>query len=506
MSCAASSAACFSAGLLQCRALLAGPGNPISYLALLLVVPGAFFLFWRYPARKAALITMFGGAMFLPCVVGFNLPVFPDFDKEILPGLGALFACIVLRRRALRSPPFGGPEALLIVAMLGVLGTVMTNGDPLSYGPTLLPAQTLYDGFVDSIGIVMKWLPPYYLGRAMFRTRADLLQLCRFIVLAGLLYSIPIMLELRLSPQLHNWIYGFHQSDFIQTIRWGGYRPKVFMRHGLNVALFMMITVLMAMALWKGKVRLGSKRWLTSGRAFAFLLVILLLCKSTGAYFYLALLMPLIYFAPLRIQRLGIVGFVIFILGYPMIRSAGLIPVDDLIDWMTEQVGEERANSLWFRFFTEEQVLENARERFVFGWGGYGRPYKFDVVTGEQLSILDGYWVIEIGSHGLVGFFCIFGMMLWPAVQVARKIQRIKNKSDRLLLVTLALSVVIYVFDWVPNSSISAELTFMTGALAGLMPGMLAEQRKNKRARQKAQMTERRESLQPPVPRTAQAR
>ena len=31
------------------------------------------------------------------------------------------------------------------------------------------------------------------------------------------------VIELRFSPQLHNWVYGYHQHDFVQTIRDGGY-------------------------------------------------------------------------------------------------------------------------------------------------------------------------------------------------------------------------------------------------------------------------------------------
>jgi len=462
--------------------LLSGPGNPISFLALAMSVPAVFVLFWRLPAKKAVFMTFFGSAMFLPCVVGFDLPVFPDFDKEILPGMAALVAAVALRRKALKSPPFGGPEALLIAMVFGAFGTVLTNQDPIVHGPATLPAQSFYDGIVDSCDILMRWFPPYFLGRSMFRTRKDLRQLCRWIVFAGLIYTLPIFVELRLSPQMHNWIYGFHQSDFIQTIRWGGYRPKVFMRHGLNVALFMTVTVLIAMAMWKAKVGLGWTKWATPRRVFAYLFVVLLFCKSTGAYFYLMGLAPILWFAPQRIQRLTLIAMVSLILGYPMIRQAGWVPVDAITDWMTQLVGEERALSLWFRMFTEEQVMENARDRFVFGWGGYGRPYEFDAQTGLQTSVLDGFWVIEIGRHGLVGFFCLFGMMLWPVITVARKLPAIENDKDRILLGALGFCCALYVFDWIPNAAASLELTFMTGALAGLIRGVLEEEQKRKKA------------------------
>jgi len=488
--------------------MLSGPGNPLSFLVLAMVIPGAFLLFWRVPAKRAVIMTMMGGAMFLPCVIAFDLPLFPNFTKEILPGLGALLACVALRRRELKVPPFSGPEALLLFAVLGAFGTVATNGDVIVHGPVVLPAQSPYDGLADALEILLTWFPPYYLGRALFRTRADLRLLCRYMVFAGLIYTLFILVELRMSPQFHDWVYGFHQSDFSQTERWGGYRPKVFMRHGLNVAAFMTIVMLMMLGMWRAKVGLGFKKVLTPGPVFGYLLVILIFCKSTGAYFYALALMPLIYFASTKVQRIGIGLFVCFILGYPMIRSADLIPVDALTEIMAENIGEERARSMWFRLFTEDQALDNIRGRPIFGWGGYFRPFEHDEITGEALSIVDGHWLLEFGKHGLVGFFCIFGLVLWPVITAVRKMQRIENKSDRQLIATLAACMALYVWDWVPNSTLSADLTFCCGALMGLVPGILDEQKRNKRAALKRQLTERRSrtSIMPPEPTQKRAR
>ena len=66
---------------------------------------------------------------------------------------------------------------------------------------------------------------------------------------AGLIYSLFILFELRMSPNLHRWIYGFGQHGFSQHIRWGGYRPMVFMAAGLAVALFITNALMAAGAL-----------------------------------------------------------------------------------------------------------------------------------------------------------------------------------------------------------------------------------------------------------------
>ena len=460
--------------------------NPIAWLVLLSTPIVAIYLAWRYPPQKAAMIGLFGAAMFWPCGTGLNLPILPDLDKEILPALSMLFALLVFakgRRKLLKTNPFTSYEVAILVAIVGVFGTIVTNGDDLRHGPIVLPAQGFQDLLNNLAAVAFKWFPPFYLGHALFKTSKDLRTLMKFMVFAGLVYSVPIWIELRLSPQLHNWIYGFHQSDFVQTIRYGGYRPKVLMRHGLNVALFMTMTLIAAGAFYRTKTKL-SRFW-TPKRSFIYLAIVLVLCKSTGAYFHAAVAIPLVLWGPTWLGGGVTFGLATLIIGYPLFRTADLIPVDEMIDWLSENVNEERALSLWFRFYTEGNVLENTRERFLFGWGGYSRYCEFDQETGEMLSILDGYWVIEIGEHGLVGFLAIFGLMLMPVFRAVRALPKIERKRDRHLLMALALMSALYVFDWVPNSSISADLTFMVGALGGLVPGMLREQELRKRAARK---------------------
>lgn len=45
-------------------------------------------------------------------------------------------------------------------------------------------------------------------------------------MLGVLWYTIPMLIELRLSPQMNVWVYGFFQHDFIQTVRYGGSLPS----------------------------------------------------------------------------------------------------------------------------------------------------------------------------------------------------------------------------------------------------------------------------------------
>lgn len=443
-----------------------GAPNILAYLALLMwPVLAMVFFAWTRPPIACAMVLV-GGVMFLPAVVAFDAPLIPPLDKDLIPSAAALIGCLVSAPQALKnSRPFRGYEWFCVLLVFGAFMTVRTNGDPLHYGPTVLQGESFYDFFADSVKLILRWWIPFYLGRVLFKTPEDLKQLLVLLALAGLLYSLFIWAEIRLSPQLNRWIYGYHQSDFVQTIRFGGYRPKVFMRHGLNVALFMLITLMAACCLAKIKVRIY--KWSAKTVAI-YLTVVLLVCKSSGAVVYGLVVLPLILFASPKAQLRFAQVMAVIMIAYPLLRMKGWVPVDDIVAFFHQTLGEERALSLWFRFETEQQVLMHALDRVWFGWGGYARPFLHDPVTGETISIIDGFWVLTFGERGLVGFVAIFGLMLLPVYRMRRFHARFSDPGTRAVLGCLALICVIYVLDLIPNSSIDPYLTFIIGVVASL--------------------------------------
>ena len=85
----------------------------------------------------------------------------------------------------------------------------------------------------------IKWGVPYFLGRSYLLEPRALRELTWAIFLGGLVYVPLCLFEMRISPQLHKWAYGFRSSAFAMELRWGGYRPQVFMQSGLAVAMWM---------------------------------------------------------------------------------------------------------------------------------------------------------------------------------------------------------------------------------------------------------------------------
>jgi len=445
-----------------------GIPNTLSYVALMLCPFISIALVALFRAPVAVPIVILGGQMFLPAVIKLGIPL-TRLDKDTLPALGALVGCFMFRQRSLaRSRPWRGYDLFIVVHMLGLLGTSLTNQDAIQYGPVVLPGLTLYDFFNSAVNTALYWWPPFYLGRTLYRTSKDLKTLFVILVMAGLVYSFFLFIEMAMSPQLNRWLYGFHQTEFLQTIRAGGYRPKAFMRHGLNVALFMLMTVFAAVTLARTKQRVAGLPGLPVA---LYLIAVTVLCRSLGVLVYAAMFLPLLAVVTPRNQAKWAAGLALLVFSYPLSRTVGWVPIDDINALTREYFGAERGGSLALRLREEGFVMTRALERILFGWGGYARQFRHDPWSGKSLATIDGEWAIQFGMRGLVGYVAMFGLLLMPAWRARRTIAKLVAPRDRAMVACLAIMAVVYVLDLIPNSSIDPYLTFLVGVLAGTEHG-----------------------------------
>ncbi|MEC7522779.1 MAG: hypothetical protein VYE22_23015 [Myxococcota bacterium] len=467
-----------------------GEPNIIAYLALFLWAPVTAVLFWRFKAPMATMLSLLGGAMFLPEQTAIDPPLLPPIDKESAAAFYCLIGCLLKdRRRLAEARPLRGIEWLFVVVLVGNVGTALTNPDPIITGPVVREGLVLYDALALSIKDTLSLYLPFFLARAMLRTSKDLRDFMRVLVTGGLIYSFLALIEIRLSPQLHNWIYGFHQMDFSMTMRFGGYRPMIFMLTGLATAMFILGTAIAAAVRWRAGM---SKPW-----AMLWLSFILLLCKSTGAIIYAVFVIPLA--AYVKKPRMWLpLGLAVMVISFPLLRGTDIFPTDTLVEW-AHNISEERALSLWFRFDQEDQLLERARERMIFGWGLYSRNRVFDPETGEDLSITDGDWMIQFGTRGVVGFVALYGMLVFAIFVAQRRLKRIPDRRERLLLSGLALISALITVDLLPNGLFNYLPFFFAGALVGLAEGISKRadrERRRLRRQRAAKGREKRTSLQ----------
>ena len=433
--------------------------NSLAYLVLALWPAFSLWLFTRLPIERALIWTIVGGYMALPPGAAFDLPVMPALDKFAVANLSALAGCMMHARTSPLALPRAPLLRLLLVAFAASpLTTVLTNSDPLFIGRGVLPGLRLYDAASAIVGQLL-FLLPFFMARAILTSEAAHRDLLRIFMLAGLIYSFPMLVEIRLSPQINVWVYGFFQHSFGQMMRGDGFRPIVFMPHGLWVAFFAMSAVVAAAALWRDAVPDRSRLL----PATVYLFVVLVLCKSLASLLYAIALVPLVLFAPRRAILWVAFFFAAVALSYPILRGGGLVPVEALTEWAYGW-NQDRGGSLQFRFDNEEMLLAKANERPLFGWGTWGRNLIYNLETGRSISVTDGRWIIVIGQFGWLGYLAEFGLLTIPLFILA-----FKKSVDPVPLVVCGTAVIlgINLIDMLPNATLVPVTWMMAGAIAG---------------------------------------
>ena len=435
--------------------------NLLALLMLVLWPVIAVVLFRRLPVGRAIIASLLVAYLFLPPPpAGFDFPLLPPLTKETIPSLAMLLACLILYRDKITLlPETMVGRVLVVVFILSPMATVLTNTEPVFWGQMGLPALKLREGLSTMIqqGLL---IAPFLMAHNFLRHPGDQRDILKALFIGGMVYSVLMLVEIRLSPQLNIWVYGFFQHNFDQMIRFGGFRPIVFLYHGLWVSFFAMTAVVAAVALARGSTtRIVVGFWV----AAAYLLVVLILSKSLGAILYGAALVPLVAFLSSRMQ-LRVAALLAFVaLAYPLLKGADLVPQEALLQ-QAERVDSDRANSLRFRFQQETILLERAQEKPLFGWGLWGRNHIWDGATQTILTVTDGRWIILIGVLGWVGFLAEFGLLAYPIYLMWRRAGQ-GQLSPWVGPMSLILGV--NMIDLIPNATLTPLTWLMAGAILG---------------------------------------
>lgn len=438
--------------------------NLVAYFALLIWPAVALYLYSRLSVAQATVWTILGAYLLLPVGTEIKFDMVPVFDKHSISSLAALIGCVLF---ASRFPKFfygfGVAEALIFFAIAGPFVTSALNGDPVQWGSRIIPGVGQYDGLSAAVAQLIRLLP-FFLGRQFLRSAEDNSLILRALAIAGIAYSIPMLFEIRMSPQLHIWIYGyFPHTDFSQQYRDGSFRPVVFIGHGLLLAFFAMTTTVAAAALWRTKTRINR---FSPGTIVAYLSFVLVLCKTMSAIVYAAVLVPLVRWAQPRLQLRVANILVILALSYPMLRVADLIPTTSILQ-AASVVSSARTASLETRFKQEQKLLRRAWHRPWFGWGRYSRNRVFSPDGGQDVTITDGYWINIIGTFGLVGFIAEFGLLAFTVFRASTALRFTRTMQEQIHFAALALIVAVNIFDLLPNSSLTPWTWLLAGALLG---------------------------------------
>jgi len=427
----------------------------------------------NFAPPKAFILAIMVGFLFLPENTAFDLPLLPSLNKHTIPALAVVIMLALFRTRNSKFSEVSlFPKHIFVrIATLGLIVgafmTVVTNGDSLVYGPTYLPGLRLYDGFSQVLNTVLLLLPMLLARRFLAHPDSHKLLLQIFCVVA-LGYSLLALFETRMSPQLNQWIYGFFPHSWAQHYRGGGWRPIVFLSHGLIVSMFFSMAVLATAGLY----RVSPKNRGQVLAALAWLFFTLVMSKSLGALALAFLALPVALFFGVRTQLFFASTLAVLVMFYPITRALGVAPVYQ-IQQLAAEINPRRASSFGTRLENEDRMLAKAQERPVFGWGGWGRSRVLDAQTGRDITIADGFWIIELGVGGWVRYLSGFGLLCVP---ICLLLLRRKRYEIGLETSALGLILVVNLVDLIPNSSNTPLTWVVAGALWGRLElGVIAK-------------------------------
>jgi hypothetical protein len=325
----------------------------------------------------------------------------------------------------------------------------------------------LYDGVSAAFAQTVTWGFPYFIGRLYLGDLEGLRELALGIFYGGLVYVPLCLFEIRMSPQLHRLLYGYHANDFAQTVRFGGWRPTVFMDHGLMVGMWMSMSALIGLWLWSSRSLgsvLGVPQWILA----VILLITAILCKSMGALILLLLgLMALVSLQYLRARHLVWLLIAVAPL-YIALRASKSWDGAEL-QQVSELVSKDRTQSLKFRLFNENLLVAKALERPVFGWGGWGRSQIIDKKNNFR-TVVDGMWINVLGLYGFVGLISsTLVLLLPPALLLWRMPAGVWSSPAFATAAALLVVNILYMIDNLPNAMVNPIYTLSAGALAGIL-------------------------------------
>lgn len=417
-------------------------------------LPMCIVLFAVMPKRTAAAVCFLIATMFLP-VAKYDIRFLPEYSRVSATSLGVLAAILILDTdRIFRFRPNWLDLPVLALCLSPMLSS-LRNG----YGA--------YDGVSAIFTESVFWLIPYFVGRLYFSEVAGLRQLLLAIFISGLIYMPLCWFEMRFSPQLHRLLYGYHAHSFVQTLRWGGFRPTVFMRHGLCVSLWMAIATLSGFWMWQA----GGLRRMAGvpvGWLVGLMALTTVLCRSTGSVLQLLFFGSVLLLMKKARTSLPVVAVSAGIVFYLAIRATGMWDGMAMVDAADAVFGPARAGSLETRIVNENMLAARARQRFVFGWGGWGEARVKDE-EGRDITITDSLWIIRFGNNGIIGMAALVATILLPAL-----VQRLKVPPGLWTHPAVSGSVVaavilcLWMSDLLLNADANPVLIMLCAGLAGM--------------------------------------
>jgi len=446
-------------------------------------------LFATLGPRRGLIASMLAGFLFLPFVAIPIADGVPPVNKIFVTSASALAAVLAFDPQRITNYRFHWLDSFVLAAWFAWGASSLVNGLGIQ--------QALLEWWHYTFWAAI----PYFLGRAYLDSPEALRDLAVGIVVFTMIYAVFAVIEMRLSPQFHRWVYGVAGAAFGMARRMGGWRPRVFQFHGLSTSMWFAAAAVVAWGLLFARTR-HKLLGVPMGWVAPILSLVAIACRSAGAMALMVIGSALVFAA--RSTKRWSLALVVpaFVATYLVTGLVGpIVPVRDPLVTASEVVFPSKVGSLEFRIRHEEVLVWHALKSPVFGWGGWGRnrPDAADALEriGDGSTVTDGFWVIALGKYGLVGLLGTYGWMLLPAsLAVIQLIRMRAGPAIGFVVVGLSLWSTLFAADQLLNGFTHVVQGLVAGALASFAIMASRVRRRTGTARSGAQRS------QPPPSRT----
>lgn len=415
--------------------------------------PLTLLAFWTLPSRRALLFSFIGGMILLPAsyVIIPGLPsVYDRVAAVVFPSLAAI---ILTDAGAFSRLRLVATDFAMLTLVLVPIATSLSNQLGLYDGISTVVFQSIYYGL------------PYLFGRLYFRDTAGVKALTVAIAVGGILLTGPTLWEIRMSPQLHGYLFGSMAVKFFMFARFGGFRPIVFFPSPLMLTFVIAASTLCAV--WLARMVPSSRFYSVRYAHWALLLALTtLLGKTFGAISIMIIGGGLLWLTSLTGRRWVLIAAAVFMFGYPALRITQVLKAETIMSIIEPIFPEEKVQTLDYRVTQEDLYAAHTMERPWLGWGGWGRNRT------RQTRAIDGLWIVVFSKHGLIGVSALLLCFAIPVFRVWRRMPR-RGWSDPDTGPAAVLSTVLFVYwiDCLLNGFVNPVLLLVMGGLAAWRPG-----------------------------------
>jgi tetratricopeptide (TPR) repeat protein len=399
-------------------------------------------------------VTAIGGWLLLPSI-SIDLPGVPPYDKSLAITSGILLGTILFDSgRLLAFRPRWYDLPMLVWCVCPFFTSISNN-------------LGMEDGMSSVYRQSITWLFPYLIGRVYLTNIDSFRELSLGLAISGVCMIPFCLLEIRVGPRLLQDVYGLKVAW--RGVRYGGYRPQLFFQDGLALGLWMNTATLLAWWLWRSK--LFRQLWgLPIGSVILPpLLITSVLCKSTGATILAALGVSTLWLSKRTRSKWIVAALLAIAPTYCCVRITNFWTGQNAVDLAASLFGEDRAQSIEYRFREENVLVAHAMERPALGWGGYNRSRPVD--ESGNIATADSLWTIVLGAFGYTGLSSMTITMVLPVIFFLRRFP-VERWDHAGLAPVAALTVVLALFllDCLANAMLSITYLIIAGGLVTLVP------------------------------------